>query len=708
MRGNETALVRQCLSETRRALVEVQRADPGFAPYWDLRNGLTLYLVILGEILAGRTIRYAAPLKPAVCMAAYLGHERMLAILERNGVDVCRMEWSTLNVLFSAILGRRFRLVKQLLFAYPSLRATRHWWVGNAGAFCAAFGDVRTLRFLRNAGFDLAEPHHFPHQPPHDPRHFGSALLFAIRNHRTTIVKDLVAHGEFCPWQNLGGEHGSGTASIFEEAVRHHFFGVAKTYLENGWLNRPMTEDAFLEMLCRTTGNDNLAAFRFLEKAFPPFDAKRLVRTNHSSGEFGQRILRYCGIAKTSGNATRKRNSDSAIHWRDSIRHWIDMNRPDMVRFTLDEAPEVLPLVWPELSAPIRAAFQVPSGNVSPCRSYLFRLARSLGISLFPDDAARRFWEEKSDIPVPWKRPLAMDEVFPFDEGLDGGYLHSEELRKKLFHALQACGAEARRLMDDPEIDPNADLSWNQPFSLRLGDGADWKTYKNWLLRGMEAYRDNIDDPGIFPLAATPSIVRHLLPDLEHRPWESPAFSGNTLVQAAAFGDIRAAKAILEAGCPVNFCRRVPGNGISPLRAALLNGHDAAARLLFARGGMNILNGVVCPVPPWISKPRPLDLPAIRRAAGALFATPILIDPIVPLPAKLSRLRSHWLEDSKALNGNCFCLISSATDCVVFRFAKHLYVLRRESLAMGEHAFDASLDGICRDLESIGSKPIPL
>lgn len=706
--NDETAYVRQCLSETRLALVEAQQIHGSYRERKDLRNALTTYLVVLGEILAGRSLRYAEPLKPSVCMAAYLGHERMLAILERNGVNVCQMKWDTLNVLFAAILGRRLRLVKHLLSAYPRLRTARHLWFGNAGAFCAAFGNLRILRFLRKAGFDLMEPHRFPRQPSHDTRHFGSALLFAMRHNQTSIVKDLVAHGEFCQWENLGGEGGTGTDSVFEVAVKHHFFDVANTYLANGWLDQPMTKDDFLEMLRRTTGYDDVVAFRFLEKAFPRFDAKHLVWKNHASGEFGPCILRHCGIVRKRRHDSDVRNTSSPRYACDSIRHWIKWNKPEMVRFTLDKVPEVLPLVWPKWADPIRKAFQVPSEHFSPCRRYLFRLARAAGISLFPDNASRCFWEEKCDIPAPWEGPLAMDEVFPFDEGLDGGYLHAEELREKLFRAIQARGGEARRLMDDPEINPNVDLSWNQPFFVRLGDCADWNTYKGWLLRGMEVYRENLDDPGDFPLASTPSVVRHLLPDLEHRPWESKFFSGNTLVQAAAFGDIQTVKVLLEAGCPVNFSRWVPGDEISPLRAALLNGRDAVARLLFARGGMNILNGVVYPVPSWISKSRPLDLPAIRRTAGDPSATPILIDPIVPLPAKLSRLRKHWLEEAKALNGNCISLIPSGLGCIVFRHARRLYALRRESIVMDEHAFENSLDKILRDLEAIHANPMQL
>lgn len=156
----------------------------------------------------------------------------------------------------------------------------------------------------------------------------------------------------------------------------------------------------------------------------------------------------------------------------------------------------------------------------------------------------------------------------------------------------------------------------------------------------------------------------------------------------------------------MNFSRQVPGDGISPLRAALLNGHDAVACLLHARGGMNLLDGVVYPVPPWISNPRPLDLPAIRRACGDPSATPVPIDPIMPLPGKLSRLRAHWLEDAKELNGNTVCLVPTGCTCIVFRHARRLYAIRRESLAMDEDTFEASLDGICRDLSAIHANPI--
>jgi hypothetical protein len=378
------------------------------------------------------------------------------------------------------------------------------------------------------------------------------------------------------------------------------------------------------------------------------------------------------------------------------------MEQPDMIRYQLNIVPEVLPLVWPELREPIQAAFAEMPADGEPCRRYLFRLARSLGIELFKNDESKRFWEDKCDTVIPWENKQTINDVFPLAEELNGGYLPPKEIRPKIYQALHAIGKAARRFLDDPDINPNIDLSWNWPFFVWLGYYADWKTYKGWLLRGMEIYRDNMDDPGDFELGSTPSIVRHLLPDLEHRPWISKHYTGNTLGYVAADGDISAVKQILKEGCPVNFHRGVAGDKISPLRAALLHDRDAVARLLYAAGGMNIQNGVVYPVPPWIAKPRPFHVARIRKTLGDANATPILIDPITPLPPRLSKLREHWLEDAKELNGNCCCMIPCAPDAILFRYDGRLYALCRESVAMDWHAFEVSFDEICRDLKKIG------
>ena len=131
------------------------------------------------------------------------------------------------------------------------------------------------------------------------------------------------------------------------------------------------------------------------------------------------------------------------------------------------------------------------------------------------------------------------------------------------------------------------------------------------------------------------------------------------------------------------------------------------ARLLYARGGMNALNGIVLPVPKWIASPRPLNLAAIRRATGDATAAPLLINAITPLPPQLSRERARWLKDAKGLNGNAVCLTPSAPDTIVFRFDGRLYALRRESVAMDEHAFEVSFEDMIHDLKRVGCEVFP-
>ena len=698
----EAEYVGKCIADTRQALIKAQSDFDDSLPYcnWDLRNGLTHYLVILDEIAKGRIIRYSAPLKPSACMAAYLGHDRMLKIMARSGVPIAILQWDSLNILFAAILGRHLRLVKRLLADYPHLRTAKNYWFGNAGTFCAGFGNVRILRFLRNAGFDLAEPQRLPWQRADDSRHFGSALLFAMRQGRGAIADDLLAHGEYCPWENLGGDNIDGKDSVFVVAVKHHFFHVAKIYLENGWYEPPSGGDDFWTLIRRSNAYDDFAAFRFLEEAFPQIDAKHVVR-EHLEDVFDPRIRRYCGMLPKEPDPLSVSSSETVEGVCDKIRHWIRMKSPDMVRYTLDDVPEVLPLVWPEFGAQIHDAFSNEPENASPCRRYLFRLAQAHGISLCSNEIAQSFWGKESkehDLEAFLAR---LTRNMHIEEEMAGFKMPEEQLDKSV-RTVGSRGKESRRLMDDPEIDPNDHLYWNAPFSVLLGQYADWATFKGWLLRGMEVYWDNQDDPGCFELASSPSIVRYLLLDLEHRPWVSRRFSGNTLLRAAEAGDIATAKALLDAGCPVNFCRWVPGDELSPLRMALLNGHDAMARFLYARGGLNIRNGIIYPVPRWIEKPRPWNKKSICRSLGFDNDSVTWIDLLTPLPQKLKRLRKRWLWDTKELNGHCRCLIPSAPDTLVFQFDSRLYALRRESVAMDDDAFEISFDTILHDLESIG------
>ena len=613
LRGSESDYVRECLADARKHLVEAQRRHYDFNMIWDLRNGLTLYVVVLQEVLASRAIRYFAPLKPSVCMAAYLGHGRMLDVLRRSGVPVETMVWDTLNVLTSAILGRHLALVKKLMAKSPALRNSINPWYGDAASFCAGFGSVGILRYLRSEGFDLCKLHRHPKQPDDDERHCGSALLFAVQNRRRDIATDLVAQGEFCEWRNLCDlPSGLMPLSFLTEAVKNEMFDVAKIYVENGWHEAIQTDDEMWQLIDASWADWNLPAFRFLEKVFPQFDLKRILRDGHV-GRASRSVKRYCGImcSRRIDDRTSKVKRSSVEGHCDDVRHWAKMNKPEMVRYKLDEVPEILPLVWNELSEKIVAAFSSAESDAEPCHPYLLRYAEANGCFLFADDVTRLFWEAKCDEATLPIKPLTMEEEFPFDDGL-GDYLLPKELHEKYYRTLHARGRAANALLDDPEVDPNTTTRWNGSFADSLIDYVDWSTYKKWLLRGMEIYRDDMDNLASSPTSASRSILPHLLLDLEHRPWVAGNFNGNILVHAAEYGDLKAVKAILDAGCPVNFDRSLGHPSVSPLRAALMNGHYAIARFLYSRGGMNLYDGIALPLPKWIARSRTERVPKIN------------------------------------------------------------------------------------------------
>lgn len=54
-KGDEPDYMRKCLAEARKSLIKAHQDydEDLFGGLWDLRNGLTLYVVILKEIVAG-------------------------------------------------------------------------------------------------------------------------------------------------------------------------------------------------------------------------------------------------------------------------------------------------------------------------------------------------------------------------------------------------------------------------------------------------------------------------------------------------------------------------------------------------------------------------------------------------------------------------------------------------------------------------------
>lgn len=612
LEGLRADYVGTCLQEARAALIDAQRTPGDFDDLWDLRNGLTLYVVLLGEIERERIIRYRAIFEPCVCMAAYLGHNRMLDAFARSGLPIESFEWSTLDVLLAAILGRRQKTVRKLMGTYPALRDRRYVWYGNAGGFCAGYGSLAILRYLRRSGIPLAACARHARQKALDPGHFGSALLMAVQRRRRTLANDLVAHGEFCEWRNLRSWNGD-ALSFFAEAVRNGFLDLARLYLEKGWLDMPSTEDEFWELLKRSGGYgepDALRTFKFLEHSFPRFDAKSIAR-KHTEEVCGD-LRRYCGCPQLSRDEQfgwpAKRTLDDERTWFVS---WVGSGRHDMVRYCLDETPELLPDVWNDCRAGIVAAYDEMPDSAEPCSPYLMRLAESLHIGLFGNETVRRFWTNPRR---QGEKAAPTAETFAYDDGL-GGWLLPEEHHERYSRALSSVGRDARRMMDDPLVNPNVELEWNDPFSVRLLRHADWTTYKGWILRGMEPYHLNQDDPGSFGFEAKGDLICHLLQDLEHRPWLSSDYNGNPLRVAATAGNLRAVRTLVDAGCPVNFGIDLEmEHRTTPLRQALMCGHDDVARWLYRRGGQNVKNGIALPMPAWITGGRARLVRPIARA----------------------------------------------------------------------------------------------
>ena len=183
----------------------------------------------------------------------------------------------------------------------------------------------------------------------------------------------------------------------------------------------------------------------------------------------------------------------------------------------------------------------------------------------------------------------------------ESGYYCSKSTREKVFKALHAKGVNARQFMDDPKFNPGKIVDWNCSFACRLVKYADWRTFRGWILRGMNLYHDGMDEGWLEPLVPSPAVLLHLADDLGRRQWAFSHCDENFLELAVSYGDIRSVKGLLDLGCSPNFSRKCQ----SPLRQALMDGENKIAKLLYERGGRNVDSfGIEYPIPAWISECR--------------------------------------------------------------------------------------------------------
>ena len=78
------------------------------------------------------------------------------------------------------------------------------------------------------------------------------------------------------------------------------------------------------------------------------------------------------------------------------------------------------------------------------------------------------------------------------------------------------------------------------------------------------------------------------------------------------------------------------------------------------------------------------------------------IDPTMPLPQVLEKVRTRWIRAAKSLNGNCCCLVTAATEYILFRYEGIPYVVSKESFSMDWGIYGSHFDEIVDSLRRLG------
>lgn len=659
----------RCIGEAQKALREELQSCQADDPC-EMLNPLTHYILFLEEVLAGRRIRYYDLLDSAGVSAAFLGHRRILELISEAGCDLTSLAWSgayldEMTILGYAIKGHRFALAKRLMKRYPAL-AQPHPSRPDVVAWCAQYGTPRMLDFLRAAGYRMDRSYYWK-----EGRGFlGTPMWIAVKNSRKAIVRNLLAHGEI------------GVGTVDESKM----FSASPLWREA--LENQMEE---MVEVCRRRGDvgeQELCAAR-----------KQLDDNAVSDWRRDEKRETIAGLKK-------------------DLRHWMRMDTPDMVVFSLCEHPEILSLVSEAEIRRIRSFISATGGQIFSGADYLLRYAHAKGVELFANDEERMaFWsrltsEGQNEVrphleSLGWSKPCrdglasAPRQERGFcpdrfeDECLD------ERDRKIYVAAAVATGSIAKTYLDDPEFNPNRKISFWEPFSSLLMESVDWRTVRRWLLRGMRIYYDNFDDPGMVPIYGSKETLRHLTGELQMRPWLSREYCGNSLCQAAAIGDLVGVKLQLDLGCPVNF----RAGHCTALRVALMHGHDRIARYLYVRGGINMdVQGRAFPVPDWIVRRAEVFRPRTVQWKGRRVKT-IPVDLLTELPRPLAEVRRKWLNMAKMLNGNVCNLLPSA-DRIAISFDGGFYDFFPESFGLDRDAFSSQLDDIERDFVDLGCELI--
>lgn len=573
---------------------------------FDLVSGLASYVTFLRHIASGRVVRYAAIFHIAGNMAAYMGHDRILVIIERAGFALDKLIWMWLTPLTSAIVGHRDSLAERFLTRFPQLAVEPYWQ--DAAARCVKFGTVSMLRSLMRHGVRLDRTYSSRRR-----RHgkdgvqiIGSPFYFAVACRRRDMQRELIRLGAIgdltvgAPNTWLWGEG----QNVFEVAIRTDNFKVADMCIRCGAVP-PLTEENGVWVLNGTDASKDYAKFKWLKGRFPDADFPRIIRhaIEHggSAGWFCREVLEDCGLG--------------------------DLHLPEEEPQTIRYAPAAVPDrigdffgvlgKWPELIVPwyrkkphlVRLMFAARGLNVfdeyAASLVPVFRFAKLNGLELWGHYTYQlEFmklldWDERRHL-----APHMVEFGFPeakllnqWDDPKHPSYV-GDEWHESQARAARATGKRAQRYMDDAKFNVWGSVSIAMSFVNILSEHADWALFQRWIMRGMNIY----DERGVcdYPLirCVNADLLKHLVLELGMLPRLKGRDGAYAMYHAIQRHDIDMVRVLLECGVPVNVRSR---DYATPLREAILFGTDDIANLLYSRGGKNRdEEGRVFPVPPWV------------------------------------------------------------------------------------------------------------
>lgn len=588
LRGDERKLCLKCARGAMDRLRGNRQRDGIFSPLrmYDLMWCLSSYVLFLREVAAGRTIRYRRLLEIAVAGASIQGDGEVLAILERNGVDMSSVEWSRcrLTPLALAVLNGADDLARRFLEKCPAMLSAGT--IESNLKECVRFGSTAIVSEILSRVQTMCTA---------DDARWASLLSMALfsavaRDRRETIelVLELGADGALSATDGCFPAHME--SSLFSCAVDNKNFGFADMCLKRGWL--PET-DGIRDLPNTANALEDLEKFKYLDRAFPDEQFKKDVLDYwHKHYQVSRLVYEYCGGTgdphQEEGERDLEDYSDAEI-----------LASFELLARAIIDNPDRLFEFWEQDAGRIRELFTTQGAlGLEVVSPYVFRKAKALGLDLFGgQEAEKRFVEGleawKADWYVPYLEMLGwQDYRLPRE---DENRTKAPSSREKRYEeAASARGRNLKRFLDDPTFELDADPYVNWSFAQEVVVRGTPGTFRQWALRGMDTYGQN--EEGNYAIDLAPMPKWHSLVTVFGMNPLHVAYDGSSaLGRAIAQRDNETAQWLWSHGDHTEW------RWASPLRMAILSLNDELARWFLGQGLKNVdADGREYPLPPWL------------------------------------------------------------------------------------------------------------